>query len=769
MARGSIDFLQTYYPINRIAELSLNFDFSFHSAAYQKVAFKHVYFPLSKKKKKGRNTEHVAPSPQKFSSKLLQYLKNDPGKRFSRKSIYKKYITEYSKMEMAQVILEMEKQGQLVIAGDKVHLPYNGKPKSRRTSGSNVVEGKVDMTKYGYAFIVCPDLEHDVFVSSNNLNRALDGDTVRVAITKVRPSGKMDGAVVEIIKRANTKFFGTVHVSPKFAFLIPDRRNMLHDIFIPLDKLRGAKHGDKAIAMITDWRIESKSPSGEIAEVIGVSGQNDIEMKSILIENGFDLSFSDAALQQSEAIPDEISEEEIKKRRDFRGITTLTIDPDDAKDFDDALSIQKLPNGNWEVGVHIADVTHYIPQDSPLDKDAADRATSVYLVDRVLPMLPEKLSNKVCSLRPDEDKLCFSTVFELNDNAKVVEVWYGKTIIRSQKRFTYKEAQQGLDTGEGIFALELRTLNELAKKLRAARLKNGSIPFESVEVRFKLDADGKPVAIVLKEMMETNWLIEDYMLLSNKYVAKYVAKLTHGRQPVPMVYRIHDKPDMQKLEVFAQFVKNFGYHVTFTEPGEIADQLNRLITMVQGKKEKNVIEQLAIRSMAKAIYSTDNIGHFGLAFEHYSHFTSPIRRYPDMLAHRILYESLTGSEIIYHKDELEQLCQHSSTKERSAMEAERESVKYKQVEFMSDKIGMEYDGIISGVVYKGIFVEMTETRCEGFVSIKDMGEGSFAFDESNYCLTNTDDGTAYRLGDAVRVRVSETNLENRTIDLELTQ
>lgn len=728
---------------------------------------------MSKKKKS--NQEQELPAPQKFSSKLLQYLKNSPGKKFSRKSIYKKYITEYSKQEMAQVITDLEHEGQLVIAGDKVHLPYRGNPnkadgkpsgKGKRPSG-NVVEGVLDMTKYGYAFVVVPGSEHDVFVSSNNLNRALDGDTVKVAITRVRPSGKIDGEVVEVVKRANTKFFGSVHVQPKFAFLIPDRRNMLHDIFIPLDKLNGAKHGDKALAVITEWNVHSKSPTGEIKEVIGVSGQNDIEMKSILIENGFDLSFSEAALRQSEEIVEEISQEEISKRRDFRGITTLTIDPDDAKDFDDALSIQQLPNGNWEIGVHIADVTHYLPQDSPLDKDASDRATSVYLVDRVLPMLPEKLSNKVCSLRPDEDKLTFSTVFEMDHRAKVLEVWYGKTIIRSTKRFTYKEAQKGLDTGEGIYAAELKTLDTLAKQLRQDRMKHGSIPFESVEVKFKLDENGKPIAVVLKELLDTNLLIEDFMLLSNKYVAKYVSKLRMGKHPVPMVYRIHDKPDMAKLGVFAEFVKNFGYKIKFDEPGEIADQLKRLMLMVQGKKEKGVIEQLAIRSMAKAVYSTDNIGHFGLAFEHYSHFTSPIRRFPDMLAHRILFECLNDGEIIYPKDELEQLCVHSSQKERSAMEAERESVKYKQVEFMSDKIGQEYAGIISGVVYKGIFVEMTETKCEGFVSIKDMGEGDFTFDESNYCHRDSLTGDSYRLGDPVKVRVKETNLENRTIDLEL--
>lgn len=710
--------------------------------------------------------------PLTFYNRLLQHLKSAPGKKFTRKSIYKKFIRDFSKQEMGLAISELEKEGKIMIDGSRVHLPYQMKQQQqnlKKKHGTNVHEGILEMTKYGYAFVTLKDLEHDIFVSSPKLHRALDGDTVKVAVVKVRTNGKMDGEVVEIVKRANNKFLGTVHISPKFAFLIPDRRNMLHDIYIPLDKLKGAKNRDKAIAIITHWPIESKSPAGEVVEVLGESGRNDIEMKSILIENGFPLSFSEEALRESERIPDEIPPEEIKRRRDFRSIATLTIDPDDAKDFDDALSIQKLQNGNWEVGVHIADVTHYVKPDSALDNDAAERATSVYLVDRVLPMLPEKLSNKVCSLRPDEDKLCFSTVFELDENAKVLEVWYGKTIIRSQKRFTYKEAQQGLETGKGVFAKELQTLNSLARKLRDERIKHGSIPFETTEVKFKLDEKGFPVEVVLKELTDANWLIEDFMLLSNKYVGKYPAKLRQGRQPVPFVYRIHDKPDMLKLELFSQFAKNFGYNIKFSEPGEIADQLNRLIKMVRGKKEQNVIEQIAIRSMAKAAYSTKNIGHFGLAFEHYSHFTSPIRRYPDMLAHRILEQCLNNSEIIYQKENLEQLCVHSSAKERDAMEAERESVKYKQVEFMSDKIGNEYNGIISGVVYKGIYVEMTETKCEGFVHTKNLGEGNFTFDEANYSLVDQDEGTAYRLGDEIKVRVIDTNLENRTIDLELAE
>jgi len=717
---------------------------------------------LSRKKQNNKQQP-----PATFNNTLLRYLKNNPRKKFSRKSIYKKFIHEFSKQEMSLAISELEKEGRLVIEGSRVHLPFPAKPKRNERTG--VYEGTLEMTKYGYAFVTVKDLEHDIFVSSPRLHRALDGDTVKVAIVKVRSNGKMDGEVVEIVKRANTRFLGTVHISPNFAFLIADRRNMLHDIYIPLDKLHGAKNNDKAVAVITHWPPESKSPAGEIVEVLGESGRNDIEMKSILIENGFPLSFSEEALEEAKRIPEEIPQEEIRRRRDFRGITTFTIDPDDAKDFDDALSIRKLPSGNWEVGVHIADVTHYVKPDSALDKEAAARATSVYLVDRVLPMLPEKLSNKVCSLRPDEDKLCFSTVFEMDDNAKVLEVWYGKTIIRSQKRFTYREAQQGLDTGKGVFAKELQTLNTLARKLRAERIRHGSIPFETTEVKFKLDEKGFPVAIVLKVLTDANWLIEDFMLLANKYVGKYAARLRHGKQPVPFVYRVHDKPDMLKLEVFAQFVKNFGYHIRFSDPDEIADQLNRLIKMVHGKKEQDVIEQLAIRSMAKAVYSTKNIGHFGLGFEHYTHFTSPIRRYPDMLAHRILEQCLNDDGILYQKEILEELCVHSSQKERDAMEAERESVKYKQVEFMSDKIGNEYDGIISGVVYKGIYVEMTDTKCEGFAHVRNLGEGNFLFDEASYSLVDQETGTAFRLGEPVRVRVIDTNLENRTIDLELAE
>ncbi|GIV34309.1 MAG: ribonuclease R [Chitinophagales bacterium] len=701
-------------------------------------------------------------SPADFPGMLIKYLQSSAGKRISRKSIYKKFNRSFSKEEMALAIKELEQEGRLMVEGSKVFLPALGKSSKK---GPRVYEGVVDMTKHGYAFVHVEGLEHDIFVSSPRLNRALHGDTVKVAVIKSRPNGKMDGEVVGIVKRANDRFLGTVHVSPNYAFLIPDRRNMLHDIYIPLNKLHNAKDGDKAIALITHWPIESKSPVGEIVEVLGKSGSNDIEMKSILIENGFPLAFSEAALKQAAAISDQISSKEISRRRDMRGVPTFTIDPDDAKDFDDALSIQSLPDGNLEIGVHIADVSYYVTPGSPLDRDARERGTSVYLVDRVLPMLPEKLSNQVCSLRPDEDKLCFSVLFTMTPNAKVSEVWFGRTVIRSQKRFTYKEAQAVLDTGKGPFARQLLQLNTIARKLRQERIANGSIPFETVEIKIRLDEKGHPLEVMTKELTEANWLIEDFMLLANRYVAKYVSKLRHGRQPVPFVYRVHDKPDMVKLEQFAQFARNFGYHIKFTDPEEVADQLNRFLKRIRGKKEQNVLEQIAIRSMAKAIYTTHNIGHFGLAFDYYTHFTSPIRRYPDILVHRILQQCLTDGEILYPRDELEQICDHCSQRERAAMEAERESIKYKQVEFMQDKVGMEYEGIISGVVYKGIFVELTETRCEGFVHVRHLGEGDFLFDESNYCLVDQESGITFRLGDNIRVRVLETNLENRTIDL----
>lgn len=697
-----------------------------------------------------------------MDKKLLRYFRSTPDKEFTRKGLFRKFTRKHTKEEISKALDKLVSKERIFDSGGRITL-YRKKNKQ----SSQMVEGVLDMTQYGYGFVVCKNLENDVFVSSRRLNRALDGDTVKVRIINVRSNGKIDGEVVEIVKRGHSKFLGTVHISDNFAFLIVDRRNMLHDIFIPLEKLGGAKHGEKAIAEITKWPDESKSPVGKIIETLGESGQNDVEMRSIIIENGFSIAFPDEVIAETEKIKEEISGEEIERRRDFRDITTFTIDPDDAKDFDDALSLQQLENGNWEVGVHIADVTYYVKPDTPLDKEAYERATSVYLVDRVVPMLPEKLSNKVCSLRPGEEKLCFSTVFEITGNAEVINVWYGRTVILSDHRFTYRQAQDGIETGKGKFGKELQTLNALAKKLRAERIKTGSIPFETVEVKIRVDENGAPVEIVLKELFDANWLIEDFMLLANKYVAQYVSKLKVKAQPMPMVYRVHDKPDMAKLEVFSQFAKNFGYQVKFTEPGEIADQLNRLIKQVRGKKEQNVIEQIAIRSMAKAVYTTKNIGHFGLAFEHYSHFTSPIRRYPDVLAHRILQQCLTDNGVLYQKETLEAMCLHASQKERDAMQAERESVKYKQVEYMQDKVGQEFEGIISGVIYKGIFVELVENKCEGFITVKDLGDDEFTFDESNYCLVNATDGTKFRLGDSLKVRVVATNLENRTIDLEL--
>jgi ribonuclease R len=623
------------------------------------------------------------------------------------------------------------------------------------------------MIQSGAAYIICPELKGDTYIGKKDTNRAFDGDKVKFIVTSLNKKGKAEGKILEIVKRATEHFVGTVHLSQNFAFLVPDKDNMPFDLYIPLEKMGDAKNGDKAVAKILDWPEHLKNPIGKIVEILGEAGSNDVEMKSILIENGFPLEFSEAALQELENVSDVISEEEIALRRDFRKICTFTIDPEDAKDFDDALSVEYLENGNVEVGVHIADVTHYVRPDTALDKDAFERATSVYLVDRVLPMLPEKISNFLCSLRPDEDKLTFSAVFELDHRAEVKNVWYGKTIIHSQKRFTYAEAQEVIEGAESPYSKELQLLDTYAKKIRNRRMKSGSIGFESTEVRFKLDENAKPISVYVKEIKDSNKLIEEYMLLANKYVAKYIAKLRLEKNPVPNVYRVHDTPDPMKLETFADFAKRFGYLLKFETPQQTAGTLNDLFNKIRGRKEQHVLEQLAIRAMAKAYYSTNNIGHYGLAFEHYSHFTSPIRRYPDVLTHRILFECLNDRPVMYEKAPLEEMCNHVSERERAAMVSERESVKYKSVEFLSERINEEFDGLISGVIAKGLFVELVENKCEGFIPAEKIGYGNMRYEEGKYCLTDMITGNSFHLGDELRVKVISADLERRQVEFAL--
>lgn len=629
------------------------------------------------------------------------------------------------------------------------------------------IEGVVDMTNDGSAFIVTDDeFESDIFVAPRKLRNALNGDRVKVYVYAKSRGKSKEGEVIEILHRAKMEFTGIVKLSERFAFFIPDDRKMQHDIFIPLNDLNGAKNGIKAVAEITDWPAEAKNPIGRIKQVLGAQGENDTEMNAILAEYGFPLSFTAEVEREAEAIPDVITSEEIAKRRDFRDVTTFTIDPFDAKDFDDALSFKKLDNGNYEVGVHIADVSHFIKPDSALDKEAEDRGTSVYLVDRVIPMLPERLSNGLCSLRPKEDKLCFAAVFELNEEAHVVNEWFGKTVIHSDRRFAYEEVQEVIETKTGDFEPEIAKLNALAYKLRERKFKNGAIAFETTEVKFKLDETGKPIGVYVKERKDAHKLIEDFMLLANRKVAEYVSKLGKGKHRYTFVYRVHDTPKPEALANFAHFAARFGYKISTKSDKETAKSLNFLMEDVEGKKEQNVLTQLAIRSMAKAIYTTKSSSHYGLAFDHYTHFTSPIRRYPDVMVHRLLMHYLEGGQSA-NAEHYEKLCQHSSQMEKKASDAERASVKYKQAEFLKDQVGEVYAGVISGVTEWGMYVEIIENKCEGMIRLREIADDFYTLDEKNYAIIGQRKKKVYQLGDEVKIRVKNVDLARKQIDFAL--
>lgn len=629
------------------------------------------------------------------------------------------------------------------------------------------VTGKVDMTSDGSAYIVSEDeFEEDIYVAPRKLRNALHGDTVKVYVYAKNKGRKKDGEVVEILQRAKMDFTGIVNLSDRFAFFIPDDRKMLHDIFIPIDSLKGAKNKDKAIARIVDWPEDAKNPIGQITHVLGKQGENNAEMNAILADYGFPLAFPDEVEKEAESIEEIIPAEEIAKRRDFRNVLTFTIDPIDAKDFDDAISFRKLENGNVEVGVHIADVSHYVKQGSALDKEAFERGTSVYLVDRVIPMLPERLSNGLCSLRPNEDKLCFSAVFELDNEANVIEQWFGRTIIHSDTRFSYEDAQEILENKSGKHCEELLKLNELAYILRERKFKHGAISFESVEIKFRLDEQGKPLGVYAKERKDAHKLIEDFMLLANKKVAEFIAKKGKGKQKLTFVYRSHDSPKEDALLSFSQFAMKFGYKIDTSSGRETAKSLNFLMADVEGKKEQNVLTQLAIRSMAKAVYTTKKHSHYGLAFDYYTHFTSPIRRYPDVMVHRLLELYLAGGKSV-SEEEYEKFSMHSSQMEKKAADAERASVKYKQAEFLQDNIGTEYSGIISGLTEWGMYVEIIENKCEGMIRLRDLNDDFYVLDEKNYCIIGQRRKKKYQLGDEVRILVKKVDLAKRQIDFSL--
>lgn len=629
------------------------------------------------------------------------------------------------------------------------------------------VTGKVDMTADGSAYIVPDDdSESDIYVAPRKLRQALHNDIVKVHVYERKKGRKREGEVVEILQRAKTDFTGTIDISKSYAFFQPDDRKMLHDIFIPLDNLNGAKNGEKVLVSILEWPKNAKNPIGIVKSVLGKKGENNTEMNAILADFGFPLEFPKAVEDAANSISDSISAEDISKRHDFRSTTTFTIDPADAKDFDDAISFKKLENGNYEVGIHIADVSHYVTPDSTLDKEAFERGTSVYLVDRVIPMLPERLSNNLCSLRPNEDKLCFSAVFEMDEKANVIDQWFGRTVIHSDRRFSYEEAQEIIEGKEDELSEAILKLNELAFILRDRKFKAGAISFESEEVKFNLDENGKPLGVYTKVRKEAHKLIEDFMLLANRKVAEFIGRMGKGKNKLPFVYRFHDVPNPETLTSFSLFASRFGHRLSIKTDKETAKSLNALLTKIEGSKEQNLLTSLAIRSMAKAIYTTKKTSHYGLAFDYYTHFTSPIRRYPDVMVHRLLQFYLDGGKNV-NAEHYEKMSEHSSQMEKKAAEAERASIKYKQAEFLQDQIGIEYTGIVSGVTEWGMYVEIEENKCEGMVRLRDITDDFYTLDEKNFAIIGQRKKKVYQLGDEVQIKVKKVDLEKRQIDFTL--
>lgn len=635
-----------------------------------------------------------------------------------------------------------------------------------KTVSVQQIKGRLEVTRSGMGYVIVENGSGDVLVRPGDFNTALNGDVVRVKVVKENTrTGKKEGRILEVVERKQTEFIGHLQLSTNYAFFIPDTDKPMPDLFIPLTAINGAQNKDRVVVRLVKWDKEDKKPVGEVVSIMHPEDENDAAMKELLAQAGFPLFFPEDVLEESERLPEQLAQTEIAKRKDCRDVLTFTIDPVDAKDFDDALSIRQLKNGNYEIGVHIADVSHYVHPDTELDAEAYKRATSVYLPDRVNPMLPERISNELCSLRPHEDKFTFSAIFQMTAKGEIKQYWLGKTVIHSDHRFTYEDVQEIIENKKGLYLEEILLLNDMAQRLRKKRFSKGAINFSSQEVRFKLDEKGKPIGIVVKESKEAHQLIEEFMLLANRTVAENVSKLEVNKKPIPFPYRVHDQPDEEKLRPFMDFARKYGHKFNISSPEAIAKSFNEMLHDVQGKPEQHVLEQLGIRTMAKAVYTTENIGHYGLAFEHYCHFTSPIRRYPDVLVHRVLESVLQQKPIIDKK--MEEKCKHSSERERAAMECERAGNKYKQVEYMRNYLGETFEGVVSGVAGFGFWVETIEHKCEGLVSLVSLSDyDDFRLVESDYSLVGRRSGRQFRMGDKVWIKVIAANLEKRQLDYE---